>query len=64
MTDVVLLKIKNLEFQIKNLLKENKNCKRCKKFFDDIQDKNFIRMSLKKDLEILKGDLFDCYSHH
>ena len=50
-------KITNLELQIKKLLKENENCKRCKQIFDDIQGKNFIRMSLKKDLEILKGDL-------
>ena len=53
-------KITNLELQIKKLLKENENCKRCKQIFDDIQ-------ILKKDLEILKGDLpdiIDCYYHH
>ena len=57
-------KITNLELQIKKLLKEM-DCwglrfLRCKQIFDDIQ-------ILKKDLEILKGDLpdiIDCYYHH
>ena len=44
-------RITNLELHIMKLFKENE------KILGDIQ-------ILKKDLEILKGDLFDCYSHH
>jgi len=55
-------KITNLDLQIKKLLKEYENFKTftVTSYFDDIQ-------ILKKDLEILKGDLpdiIDCYYHH
>ena len=60
--DPLTEKITNLELQIKKLLKEYENFKTftVTSYFDDIQ-------ILKKDLEILKGDLpdiIDCYYHH